>query len=181
MRAREALRRAGSRRRLKGALEKAGLPPGVWTGRGLVALGLTAGQTVTERQSLDDGAGPETARLATVLGPPIEEIERREATPLLALDLHALHGFAPAPEPLRAPQGTACTCWAEVPRLTGPTGGTSLHACLAALDAAPGPGRLPDAVTEAVPDGTGGLAVVWADGARTRISSGPVRVTRQAG
>ncbi|WP_189554739.1 MobF family relaxase [Streptomyces lavendofoliae] len=90
---------------LKGALEKAGLPPGVWMGRGLAALGLTAGQTVTERQMelvfgqlrhpdadrierelLDDGADPETARLATVLGQPIEEIERRKATPLLALD-----------------------------------------------------------------------------------------------
>ncbi|MCZ4100999.1 MobF family relaxase [Streptomyces sp. H39-C1] len=90
---------------LKGALEKAGLPPGVWMGRGLAALGLTAGQTVTERQMelvfgqgrhpdadrierelLDDGADPETARLATVLGQPVEEIERRKLTPLFALD-----------------------------------------------------------------------------------------------
>ena len=90
---------------LKGALEKAGLPPGVWMGRGLAALGLTAGQEVTERQMelvfgqlrhpdadrierelLDDGADPETARLATVLGQPVEEIERRKATPLFALD-----------------------------------------------------------------------------------------------
>ncbi|MER7497970.1 MobF family relaxase [Streptomyces pharetrae] len=90
---------------LKGALEKAGLPPGVWMGRGLAALGLTAGQTVTERQMelvfgqlrhpdadrierelLDGGADPATARLATVLGQPLEEIERRKATPLLALD-----------------------------------------------------------------------------------------------
>lgn len=83
----------------------AGLPPGVWRGRGLAALGLTAGQTVTERQMelvfgegrhpdadrmecklLDDGADPETARLATVLGQPIEEIEQRKQTPLIALD-----------------------------------------------------------------------------------------------
>lgn len=90
---------------LKGALEKAGLPPGVWMGRGLAALGITAGQTVTERQMelvfgqlrhpdadrierelLDDGADPEAARLATVLGQPIEEIEGRKATPLFALD-----------------------------------------------------------------------------------------------
>lgn len=35
---------------LKDAQEKAGLPPGVWMGRGVAALGLTAGQTVTERQ-----------------------------------------------------------------------------------------------------------------------------------
>lgn len=39
-----------------------------------------------ERELLDDGAAPETARLATVLGQPVEEIERRKATPLYALD-----------------------------------------------------------------------------------------------
>ncbi|PIB05107.1 hypothetical protein B1C81_30620 [Streptomyces sp. HG99] len=83
----------------------AGLPPGVWMGRGLAALGLTAGSVVTERQLelmygelrhpdadrmerklLDDGASPETARLATVLGQPIEEIEQRGQTPLLAVE-----------------------------------------------------------------------------------------------
>ncbi|MEV7296647.1 MobF family relaxase [Streptomyces microflavus] len=90
---------------LKDAQEMAGLPSGRWWGRGLAALGLTAGQTVTERQMelvfgqlrhpdadrierelLDDGATPEAARLATVLGQPVEEIERRKATPLFALD-----------------------------------------------------------------------------------------------
>jgi conjugative relaxase-like TrwC/TraI family protein len=94
-----------ARKPLKDAQEEAGLPPGVWMGLGLAALGLTAGQTVTERQAellfgegrhpdadrierelLDDGADPETARLATVLGQPIEEIEARKQTPLLALD-----------------------------------------------------------------------------------------------
>ncbi|MER6103680.1 MobF family relaxase [Streptomyces sp. NPDC001832] len=93
------------RQALKDAQKKAGLPPGAWMGRGLAALGLTAGQTVTERQMelvfgegrhpdadwierelLDYGADPETARLATVLGQPIEEIEKRKQTPLLALD-----------------------------------------------------------------------------------------------
>ncbi|WP_371591282.1 MobF family relaxase [Streptomyces sp. NBC_00513] len=90
---------------LKYAQEQAGLLPGRWRGRSLAALGLTAGQTVTERQMellfgegrhpdadrmerelLDDGADPATARLATVLGQPIEEIEARKQTPLLALD-----------------------------------------------------------------------------------------------
>lgn len=90
---------------LKDAQEEAGLPPGVWMGRSLAALGLTAGAVVTERQmellfgevrhpdadriqrkQLDDGKDPETARLATVLGQPIEEIEQRKQTPLLALD-----------------------------------------------------------------------------------------------
>jgi conjugative relaxase-like TrwC/TraI family protein len=74
-------------------------------GRGLAALGLTEGAEVSERQMelmfgqgrhpdadrierglLDDGADPATARLATVLGQPIEEIEARKQTPLLALD-----------------------------------------------------------------------------------------------
>ncbi|WP_333745734.1 MobF family relaxase [Streptomyces sp. IBSBF 2950] len=97
--------RRPARQSMKGAQEMAGLPPGVWMGRGLAALGLTAGETVTERQMellfgmgrhpdadrmerelLDGGADPETARLATVLGQPIEEIEQRGQTPLLALD-----------------------------------------------------------------------------------------------
>ncbi|MEW2497577.1 MobF family relaxase [Streptomyces nodosus] len=90
---------------LKDAQEMAGLPPGRWLGRGLDALGLTAGAEVSERQMelvfgqgrhpeadrierhlLDEGADPATARLATVLGQPIEEIEARKQTPLLALD-----------------------------------------------------------------------------------------------
>lgn len=90
---------------LKDAQELAGLPPGRWLGRGLDALGLTEGAEVSERQMellfgqgrhpdadrierglLDDGADPATARLATVLGQPIEEIEARKQTPLLALD-----------------------------------------------------------------------------------------------
>ncbi|WP_405717627.1 hypothetical protein [Streptomyces sp. NBC_01537] len=74
-------------------------------GRALPALGLAAGAVVTERQAellfgegrhsdadrierelLDDGAAPDTARLATVLGLSIEEIEKRRQVALLALD-----------------------------------------------------------------------------------------------
>ncbi|MFQ6147455.1 MobF family relaxase [Streptomyces seoulensis] len=90
---------------LKAAQETAGLPPGRWWGRGLAALGLTEGAEVSERQMelvfgqgrhpdadrieqhlLGDGADADTARRATVLGQPIEEIEARKQTPLLALD-----------------------------------------------------------------------------------------------
>ncbi|MDR6981086.1 hypothetical protein J2X68_007828 [Streptomyces sp. 3330] len=39
-----------------------------------------------EHDLLDDGADPAAARLTTVLGRPIEEIEVRKQTPLLALD-----------------------------------------------------------------------------------------------
>ncbi|MEU9617017.1 MobF family relaxase [Streptomyces sp. NPDC048209] len=91
---------------LKDAQEAAGLPPGRWLGRGLAGLGLREGAEVSERQMelvfgqgrhpdadrieqhlLGDGVGPAAARRATVLGQPIEEIEARKQTPLLALDL----------------------------------------------------------------------------------------------
>ncbi|MET9587068.1 MobF family relaxase [Streptomyces sp. NPDC006539] len=97
--------RRPARTPMKDAQEEAGLPPGIWIGRGLPALGLTAGSVVTERQAellfgegrhpdadrmehefLDDGADPETARPTTVLGQPVEETEKRKQTPLLALD-----------------------------------------------------------------------------------------------
>ncbi|MFH9298884.1 MobF family relaxase [Streptomyces sp. NPDC017520] len=90
---------------LKAAQEEAGLPPGRWRGRGLAGLGLTEGAEVSERQMelvfgqgrhpdadrieqrlLDDTVDPAAARRATVLGQPIEEIEARNQTPLLALD-----------------------------------------------------------------------------------------------
>lgn len=97
--------RRPARKPMKDAQAEAGLPPGVWMGLGLAALGLAEGSVVTERQAellfgegrypdadrierelLDDGADPETARLATVLGQPVEEIEKRKQTPLLAVD-----------------------------------------------------------------------------------------------
>ncbi|MFG2630318.1 hypothetical protein [Streptomyces sp. NPDC048473] len=36
---------------LRTAQDEAGVPPGRWTGRGLAALGLAAGDVVTERQA----------------------------------------------------------------------------------------------------------------------------------
>ncbi|MER8235120.1 MobF family relaxase [Streptomyces sp. NPDC094049] len=92
-------------RTLKVAQELAGLPPGRWMGLGLAALGLHAGSVVSERElellygelrhpdadriereRLADGASPQEARQATVLGQPLDEIERRAAIPLLAFD-----------------------------------------------------------------------------------------------
>ncbi|MFF7189609.1 MobF family relaxase [Streptomyces sp. NPDC008222] len=97
--------RRPARESLKDAQEKAGPPPGVWMGRGLSALGLTAGEAVTQRQMelvfgmgrhpdadriererLDDGDTPAEAWLATVLGQPAEKIEKRKQTPLFAFD-----------------------------------------------------------------------------------------------
>ncbi|MFI2215119.1 MobF family relaxase [Streptomyces sp. NPDC020141] len=90
---------------LKGAQERAGPPPGVWMGRGLAGLGLAAGSVVgerelelvfgelrhpdadrIERELLAGGATPAAARLATVLGQPVEEIEKRDLVPLLGLE-----------------------------------------------------------------------------------------------
>ncbi len=103
-------RRAGTP--LRAAQDEAGVPPGVWKGRGLAALGLAAGDVVTERQAelllgegrhpdadrierelLAQGKTPEQARRATVLGRPIEHNrspktdKAKERTPWLAFDL----------------------------------------------------------------------------------------------
>ncbi|MFD9535387.1 MobF family relaxase [Streptomyces sp. NPDC060010] len=82
---------------LRAAQEKAGVPPGVWKGRGLAAVGLSAGDVVTERQAelllgegrhpdadriererLAAGDTPAKARRATVLGRPIEHNQSPE-------------------------------------------------------------------------------------------------------
>ncbi|MDL5206686.1 MobF family relaxase [Streptomyces sp. ALI-76-A] len=103
-------RRAGTS--LRAAQDEAGVPAGVWKGRGLAALGLKAGDVVTERQAelllgegrhpdadrierelLAQGKNPAQARRATVLGRPIEHNrspktdKAKERTPWLAFDL----------------------------------------------------------------------------------------------
>ncbi|MFD3484906.1 MobF family relaxase [Streptomyces sp. NPDC058665] len=97
---------------LRAAQDEAGVPPGVWKGRGLAAVGLAAGDVVTERQAelllgegrhpdadrieselLAQGKSPAKARRATVLGRPIEHNQSpetedaKERSPWLALDL----------------------------------------------------------------------------------------------
>ncbi|MFE7854445.1 MobF family relaxase [Streptomyces sp. NPDC057403] len=97
---------------LRAAQDEAGVPPGVWKGQGLAAVGLKAGDVVTERQAelllgegrhpdadqiererLEAGDDPATARRATVLGRPIEHNrspkteKAKERTPWLAMDL----------------------------------------------------------------------------------------------
>ncbi|MFE2943432.1 MobF family relaxase [Streptomyces sp. NPDC059255] len=76
---------------LRAAQDEAGVPPGIWKGRGLAAVGLVAGDVVNERQAelllgegrhpdadrierelLAQGKSPAQARRATVLGRPIE-------------------------------------------------------------------------------------------------------------
>ncbi len=97
---------------LRAAQDEAGVPPGVWKGRGLAAVGLRAGDVVTERQAelllgegrhpdadridrevLAQGKSPAKARRATVLGRPIEHNQSpktekaKERTPWLAMGL----------------------------------------------------------------------------------------------
>ncbi|MFB8413619.1 MobF family relaxase [Streptomyces albidoflavus] len=97
---------------LRAAREDMGVPPGVWKGKGLSAVGLAAGDTVGERQAelllgegrhpdadridrelLAQGESPARARRATVLGRPIEHNaspktqKAKERTPWLAMDL----------------------------------------------------------------------------------------------
>ncbi len=97
---------------LRATQDEAGVPPGVWKGWGLAALGLTAGGVVSERQAelllgegrhpdadrterelLAQGKSPARARRATVLGRPIEHNrsaktdKAKERTPWLAFDL----------------------------------------------------------------------------------------------
>ncbi|WP_030866754.1 DUF2264 domain-containing protein [Streptomyces sp. NRRL S-37] len=91
--------------------------------------------------------------------------------------LYGLYGWDdPSPAPVRAPQGTAWTRWAHVPRLTGKCAGTSVHIALASLTADPDAAPLSEAVEEVRVDG-GTAEVVWAGGtARTRIAFEPVEV-----
>lgn len=95
--------------------------------------------------------------------------------------LHPLYGWDGPATTLRAPQGTAYTRWALVPRLTGAAGGTSVHVCLAVLGAAMDVPALAEAVTEVtVHDDT--VEIIWASpGRHTRIAFDPVHVTHAAG
>ncbi|ORT55728.1 DUF2264 domain-containing protein [Streptomyces sp. CB03238] len=92
----------------------------------------------------------------------------------LCSQLHGLHGWERSDE-LRAPQGTAFTRWATLPRLsTAPSeGGTAVLVALASLTAAPEPEPLAGAATvERADEET--AEVRWADdGSLTRIAFGP--------
>lgn len=97
---------------LRAAQDEAGVPPGIWKGRGLAAVGLKDGDVVAERQAelllgegrhpdadriererLEAGDEPAQARRATVLGRPIEHDrspktdKAKERTPWLGFDL----------------------------------------------------------------------------------------------
>ncbi|GHH73128.1 hypothetical protein GCM10018793_11260 [Streptomyces sulfonofaciens] len=90
--------------------------------------------------------------------------------------LHPVHGWDSADE-VRAPQGTAFTRWALVPRLTADdAGGSGVYAALATLTAEEDPEPLPRTLTEVSVTADGFEARWAADGARTRITFRPLTV-----
>lgn len=89
--------------------------------------------------------------------------------------LHGLHGWETSDE-VRAPQGTAYTRWAVVPRLGVDAEGTVLLVSLASLTAEPDATALAAAVSAVNVDGDT-VEVGWAeDGATTRIGFEPLKV-----
>ncbi|MFJ9977902.1 DUF2264 domain-containing protein [Streptomyces cyaneofuscatus] len=128
-----------------------------------------------------DGARAELTGWATEPGGPVRS------------QLYGLHGWA-APEEVRAPQGTAFTRWAVLPRLAADVAGDVVLVALASLTAEPEAGPLEPVVdtthVRPCPDEDGdpggdpggdsggdsggvGVEVCWAeDGARTRIFFG---------
>ncbi|MFE9725876.1 DUF2264 domain-containing protein [Streptomyces sp. NPDC005794] len=90
--------------------------------------------------------------------------------------LHGLRGWA-EPEDVRAPQGTAFTRWAVLPRLAADVEGTEVLVALASLTAEPDAGPLASAVSAVDVNGET-VAVRWADdGTTTRIGFAPLEVT----
>ncbi|MGW1108174.1 DUF2264 domain-containing protein [Streptomyces sp. NPDC002540] len=90
--------------------------------------------------------------------------------------LHGLHGWGTR-DGVRAPQGTAYTRWAVVPRLSADAEGTTVLVALASLTAEPDPGPL-DTVVNGVRVNGDTVEVRWAeDGTTTRIGFEPLSVT----
>ncbi|MFI9630401.1 DUF2264 domain-containing protein [Streptomyces sp. NPDC052042] len=90
--------------------------------------------------------------------------------------LHGLHGWETR-DLVRAPQGTAYTPWAQVPRLSAPVRGTVVLVALASLTAEVGAEPLDAVVSGVVVDGDA-VAVSWAkDATTTRIRFEPLAVT----
>ncbi|MGI5460243.1 DUF2264 domain-containing protein [Streptomyces sp. CA-249302] len=133
-------------------------------------------------ESVTVARGPYELRVHRVIGaPPNSRVTQTgwatgPEEPLVSA-LHGLHGWD-EDALMRAPQGTAYTRWARVPRLGGHAGGTSTHVSLAALTAEPV--ALGEAVS-GVQVNDGDVEVTWAlDGARTRVEWEPLAVSLEA-
>ncbi len=131
-------------------------------------------------ESVTVARGPYELRVHRVIGaPPGARVTQSGwATgpdePLVSA-LHGLHGWTDQAE-RRAPQGTAFTRTATVPRLTAPAEGTALFAALVTLTATPEAAPPPTAVARVSVEGAV-VEVQWADdGTTTRIGFGPLTV-----
>ncbi|WP_328535612.1 DUF2264 domain-containing protein [Streptomyces sp. NBC_00344] len=89
-------------------------------------------------------------------------------------DLLGLHGWETRDE-VRAPQGTAFTRWASVPRLSAEAEPAMLLVALASLTAEPGASPLAEAVSEVRVEGDT-VEVHWTDGTTTRVAFDPLSV-----
>ncbi|MEU6140595.1 DUF2264 domain-containing protein [Streptomyces sp. NPDC047081] len=130
-------------------------------------------------ESVTVARGPYELRVHRVIGAPADSrvTQTGWATGPEQPLVSALHGLLGWDEDalIRAPQGTAYTRWAQVPRLAGPAGGTTTHVCLAALGAEP---VALDAAVSGVEVNDRGIEVTWAsDGARTRVEWAPLAVS----
>ncbi|WP_329454316.1 DUF2264 domain-containing protein [Streptomyces sp. NBC_01497] len=110
-------------------------------------------------------------RVHRVVGAPPGSVVRQTgwataADGALLSELHPLRNWDERDE-VRAPEGTAYTRWALVPRLTAAAGGTTLHAALARLGSA---AARPQAdVISRTSAGDDTFEALWWDGATTRI------------
>ncbi|MGW7299676.1 DUF2264 domain-containing protein [Streptomyces sp. NPDC054829] len=125
--------------------------------------------------------GPYELRVHRVLGgPPNARAEQTgwatgpDGTPVS--ELHPLLGWD-RQDTVRAPQGTAYTVWATMPRLSGEASGTRVYAAVATLTAEPPAVRAAAAVTE-VTTAADELHVTWYDDTVTRVAFTPsIQVT----
>jgi hypothetical protein len=128
-------------------------------------------------ESVTVARGRYELRVHRVLGaPPGTRVEQTgwatDPDEPLRSELHPLCGWKERDD-TRAPQGTAFTPWARVPRLTAEVAGTAIYAALVVLTDEPETGEVAQ-VAEVSVDGIG---VRWADGAVTRIAFEPLTVT----
>ncbi|MCI3274439.1 DUF2264 domain-containing protein [Streptomyces cylindrosporus] len=130
-------------------------------------------------ESVTVARGPYELRVHRVTGAPADSrvTQTGWATGPEQPLVSALHGLLGWDEDalVRAPQGTAYTRWAQVPRLAGPAGGTTTHVSLAVLGAEP---VAPAEAVSGVAADDDAVEVTWAsDGARTRIEWAPLAVS----
>lgn len=125
-------------------------------------------------ESVTVAYGPHELRVHRVVGAPFGAgVEQTGwATGPEKSSLMALHGWTGQDE-VRAPQGTAFTAWAHLPRLTAKAHGTALFAALAALTE-----ETAAEVTAATSDS---IEVRWADGTLAWIAFDPLTVTLSRG